>query len=300
MREVQAHFETLLFLVRDANHSQSAPDSLEMYPRQVGRSGRDGQIAVCLLSSNPSDLGPLRRAATRAAVFFADVKAAAGVVLPDLGTSSSAIMEGKDLKGGGIQVQRVDEVLRVLGMASYMAFEQAGHAHCSMRRGPNWLCLPATLSGNAANFLYALLRPLCTPGSAIARCAVADIASSDHFAQLGMGAPCASVRAADDLATRLLSCSLLSGVALYLRLHDCVRSLHRVSSCPRLCQQTRRGSSRRLSRRRQQRSFWETHLVCLLDILFCLVGTTRAIWSGCNVCAMCAIRRGRHWTDNRA
>lgn len=201
MRAAQVHFETLSFLVRDANPSQTAPDSLEMYSQQFGRSGRDGQIAVCLLFLNPADLGPLRRAATRAAVSFADVKAAAGVVLQDLGTSSGAMMEGNAFTGRGIQLQRVDGVLRVLGMASYVAFEQAEHAHCSMRRGPNWLCPPATLSANAAYFLYALLRPLFTPGSTFARCAVADIASSDHFAQLGMGAARASVRAADELAT---------------------------------------------------------------------------------------------------
>lgn len=139
-----------------------------MYSQRVGRSGRDGQVAVCLLFLNSADLGPLQRAAARAAVSFADVKAAAGVVLQELGARSDAIMEGNAFTGRDITLQRVDGVLWVLGLASYVAFEQDEHAHCSMRRGPSWLHPPATLSANAACFLYALLRPLFTPGSTFA------------------------------------------------------------------------------------------------------------------------------------
>lgn len=171
-----------------------------MYAQQVGRSGRNGAVAVCLLFLNPADLGPLQRAAERAAASLADLQAGSSVVVQALSTSAGAMIDGNAFVGRGVQLQRVEAVLDVLVLASFVAVDQSEHAYCSARRGPFWHCPPHALSAVAAYFFYAVLRPSFNPGSTFARFDIADVAGSDHFAQLGVGATRATVRAVDELA----------------------------------------------------------------------------------------------------
>jgi len=192
--------ELLQFLSWMQHSPQTAPDSVDLYAQQVGRSGRDGDVAVCLLFFSSQDLEPVRRAAARAAISLNDACVTSSVVAEKLDTSGIAFVPGAAFVSHGVAAARIPTALGLLASAALFAVGTQTHEHGNVLRGPAWSCPPASLSADAAHVLYTALFPsYAASGSFFASCSMATLAGRQHFSHYGVGATKAVVRALEEL-----------------------------------------------------------------------------------------------------
>jgi len=173
---------------------------VDLYAQQVGRSGRDGYAAVCLLFFSSEDLEPVRRAAARAAVSLHDTCVTSNVVVEELGTSGFALVPSAAFVSRGVAAVRIPTALGLLASASLFSLGTQTHEHGNVLRGPAWSCPLASLSADAAHVLYTCLFPsYAKSGSFFASCSMATLAGRPHFSRYGIGATKAVVGALEEL-----------------------------------------------------------------------------------------------------
>jgi len=130
-----------------------------MYAQKVGRSGRDGDEAVCTLSFNSADLESLRRAAARGAVSLHETCVIFKEVAVDTATSGVAFVSADTFLGCGVVAVRIPPALEFLASASLFSVGTQTRKHGNVVRRPAWHSPSISLSADAAYFLCTVLFP---------------------------------------------------------------------------------------------------------------------------------------------
>ena len=181
--------------------TQTLPDSIDLYAQQVGRSGRDGRAAICLLFFNPHVLSPLRRAVERESVTLRDLQVASNVVWTAADPINRYVfVEAVELVRRGVPSPRVQAVLQLVAEASFVKVGPEEHGRGNLCRGPAWHLPPPPMSADAARLLVTLRVKFEPSATFFARICVADLTDSEPFDQLGLCAATACVGTVEELA----------------------------------------------------------------------------------------------------